>query len=202
MNRITTAVETVSITDIKAGDTVIRDSGERVTVAEVISCVPHLLTYRDTKGQDRLAFGDCALRVVQEKPEEPAEEPVWPDVDLIRIIRGKENGNCIDGSLAYRIDGGRGFRLLDGPRVEYCVVHDFDGDAIFEWEEVVPVAKSAILASLGTPTEDDEPENDTDDVDDEEETEDEDDCDGSCLACIIMRLITAAAAGKGKEDEK
>lgn len=197
MNRITTTVETVSITDIKAGDTILRDGGERITVTEVISCVPHLLTYRDAKGQDRLAFGDCALRVV---PEEPAEEPVWPDADLIRIIRGKENGNRIDGSLAYRIDGGHGFRLLDGPRVEYCVVHDFDGDAIYEWEEVVPVAKSAILASLGTT--DDDTEDDTDDVDDEEETEDEDDCDGSCLACIIMRLITAAAAGKGKEDEK
>lgn len=196
-----TTVETVSIADIKAGDTILRDGGERVTVAEIIRCVPHLLTYRDTKGQERLAFGDCALRVVPEKPEEPAEEPVWPDVDLIRIIRGKENGNCIDGSLAYRIDGGHGFRLLDGPRVEYCVVDDFVGDAIYEWEEVVPVAKSAILASLGT-TDDDEPENNTDDVDDEEETEDEDDCDGSCLACIITRLITAAAAGKGKEDEK
>lgn len=193
-----TTVETVSIADIKAGDTILRDGGERVTVAEIIRCVPHLLTYRDTKGQERLAFGDCALRVVPEKPE----EPVWPDVDLIRIIRGKENGNCIDGSLAYRIDGGHGFRLLDGPRVEYCVVHDFDGDAIYEWEEVVPVAKSAILASLGTPTEDDEPEDDTDDVDDEEETEDEDECDGSCLACIIARLLSAAAAGKGKEGEE
>lgn len=200
MTRITTTVETVSITDIKAGDTILRDGGERVTVTEVISCVPHLLTYRDAKGQDRLAFGDCALRVVPEKLEEPAEEPVWPDVDLIRIIRGTENGNCIDGSLAYRIDGGHGFRLLDGPRVEYALVHDFDGDAIYEWEEVVAVAKSAILASLGTT--DDDTEDDTDDVDDEEETEDEDDCDGSCLACIIMRLITAAAAGKGKEDEK
>ena len=197
MTRITTTVETVSITDIKAGDTILRDGGERITVTEVISCVPHLLTYRDAKGQDRLAFGDCALRVVPEKPEEPAEEePVWPDADLIRIIRGTENGNRIDGSLAYRIDGGHGFRLLDGPRVEYALVHDFDGDAIYEWEEVVAVAKSAILASLGT-TDDD-----TEDVDDEEETEDEDDCDGSCLACIIMRLITAAAAGKGKEDEK
>lgn len=193
-----TTVETVSIADIKAGDTILRDGGERVTVAEIIRCVPHLLTYRDTKGQERLTFGDCALRVVPEKPE----EPVWPDVDLIRIIRGKENGNCIDGSLAYRIDGGHGFRLLDGPRVEYSLVHDFDGDAIYEWEEVVPVAKSAILASLGTPTEDDEPEDDTDDVDDEEETEDEDECDGSCLACLIMRLIASAAASKDKEDEK
>ena len=192
-----TTVETVSIADIKAGDTILRDGGEHVTVAEVIRCVPHLLTYRDTKGQERLTFGDCALRVVPEKPE----EPVWPDVDLIRIIRGKENGNCIDGSLAYRIDGGHGFRLLDGPRVEYSLVHDFDGDAIYEWEEVVPVAKSAILASLGT-TDDDEPENNTDDVDDEEETEDEDDCDGSCLACIIMRLIASAATGKDKEGEE
>lgn len=193
MTRITTTVETVSITDIKAGDTVIRDGGERVIVSEIISCVPHLLTYRDTKGQERLTFGDCALRVV---PEEPAEEPVWPGVDFIRIIRGTENGNRIDGSLAYRIDGGHGFRLLDGPRVEYALVHGFPGDAIFEWEEVVPVAKSAILAGLGT--EDDEPEDD----DDEEETEDEDECDGSCLACIIMRLLTAAAAGKGKEGEE
>ena len=200
MTRITTTVETVSITDIKAGDTILRDRGERVTVAEVISCVPHLLTYRDAKGQERLTFGDCALRVVPEKPEEPAEEPVWPDADLIRIIRGKENGNRIDGSLAYRIDGGHGFRLLDGPRVEYALVHGFPGDAIYEWEEVVPVAKSAILAGLGT--EDDEPEDDTDDVDGEEGTEDEEECDGSCLACIITRLITAAAAGKGKEDEK
>lgn len=195
-----TTVETVSIDDIKEGDTIIRDSGERSVVAEVISCVPFLLRYRDTNGTEHHSFSGCALRVV---PDEPAEEePVWPDVDLIRIIRGKENGNCIDGSLAYRIDGGHGFRLLDGPRVEYCVVHDFDGDAIYEWEEVVPVAKSAILASLGTPTEDDEPENNTDDVDDEEETEDEDECDGSCLACLFMRLISSAAAGKGKEDEE
>ena len=195
MTRITTTVETVSITDIKAGDTILRDRGERVTVAEVISCVPHLLTYRDAKGQERLTFGDCALRVVPEKPEEPAEEPVWPDADLIRIIRGKENGNRIDGSLAYRIDGGHGFRLLDGPRVEYALVHGFPGDAIYEWEEVVPVAKSAILAGLGT--EDDEPEDDTDDVDGEEGTEDEEECDGSCLACILMRVLTMAA---GKED--
>ena len=76
------------------------------------------------------------------------------------------------------------------------MVHGFPSDAIFEWEEVVPVAKSAILAGLGT--EDDEPEDDdTDDVDGEEETEDEDDCDGSCLACILMRVLTMAA---GKED--
>lgn len=200
MTRITTTVETVSITDIKAGDTILRDGGERITVTEVISCVPHLLTYRDAKGQDRLAFGDCALRVVPEKPEESAEEPVWPDADLIRIIRGTENTIRVDGSLADRTEEGY-YRLLTGPRKHAAIMKGVECDSIEEWEEVVPVAKSAILAILGT-TDDDEPENNTDDVDDEEETEDEDDCDGSCLACIITRLITAAAAGKGKEDEK
>lgn len=197
-----TTVETVSITDIKEGDTILDGDGERIVVETITSCSPHRLAYQDAEGYGRLVLLDCVLRVVPDEPaeEESDEEPVWPDADLIRIIRGKENGNCIDGSLAYRIDGGHGFRLLDGPRVEYALVHDFDGDAIYEWEEVVAVAKSAILASLGTT--DDDTEDDTDDVDDEEETEDEDDCDGSCLACIIMRLITAAAAGKGKEDEK
>lgn len=203
MTRITTTVETVSITDIKAGDTVIRDGGERVTVSEIISCVPHLLTYRDTKGQERLTFGDCALRVVPDEPaeEESAEEPVWPDADLIRIIRGTENTIRVDGSLADRTEEGY-YRLLTGPRKHAAIMKGVEGDSIEEWEEVVPVAKSAILAGLGTT--DDDPENDgePEDVDDEEETEDEDECDGSCLACIIMRLITAAAAGKGKEDEK
>nr|DAQ81774.1 MAG TPA: hypothetical protein [Caudoviricetes sp.] len=199
-----TTVEAVSIDDIKAGDTILGVDAKRFVVKTIISCDPHCLQYRDTGGMTRWVFSEHALCVVPDEPteEETAEEePVWPDADLIRIIRGTENGNRIDGSLAYRIDGGHGFRLLDGPRVEYALVHDFDGDAIYEWEEVVAVAKSAILASLGT-TDDDEPENNTDDVDDEEETEDEDDCDGSCLACIITRLITAAAAGKGKEDEK
>lgn len=196
MTRITTTVETVSITDIKAGDTILRDRGEHVTVAEVIRCVPHLLTYRDTKGQERLTFGDCALRVVPEKPE----EPVWPDADLIRIIRGTENTIRVDGSLADRTEEGY-YRLLTGPRKHAAIMKGVECDSIEEWEEVVPVAKSAILASLGT-TDDDEPENNTDDVDDEEETEDEDECDGSCLACIIARLLSAAAAGKGKEDEK
>lgn len=201
MTRITTTVETVSIANVEAGDTILGSDGERIVIETVTSCVPHRLYYRDSKGQHRSFPTDCVLRVVPEKPEEPAEEPVWPDADLIRIIRGTENGNRIDGSLAYRIDGGHGFRLLDGPRVEYALVHGFPSDAIYEWEEVVPVAKSAILAGLGT--EDDEPEDDdTDDVDGEEETEDEDDCDGSCLACIIMRLLTAAAAGKDKEGEE
>lgn len=196
MTRITTTVETVSITDIKEGDTLLDGDGERIVVKTITSCSPHRLRYQDAEGENRCVLLDCVLRVV---PEETAEEePVWPDADLIRIIRGTENGNRIDGSLAYRIDGGHGFRLLDGPRVEYAVVHGFPSDAIFEWEEVVPVAKSAILASLGTPTEDDEPENDTDDVDGEE-TEDEDDCDGSCLAGFIARLLVTAVSKEGEE---
>ena len=192
MTRITTTVETVSIAHVKEGDVLLNSGGERIIVAEVTSCVPHRLAYKDNEGTNRWVLSDCALRVV---PEEPAEEePVWPDADLIRIIRGTENGNRIDGSLAYRIDGGHGFRLLDGPRVEYALVHGFPSDAIFEWEEVVPVAKSAILTDLGTPTEE-EPEDDN--TDDDAESEDEEECDGSCLACILMRVLTMAA---GKED--
>lgn len=194
MTRITTTVETVSIANVEAGDTILGSDGERIVIETVTSCVPHRLYYRDSKGQHRSFPTDCVLRVV---PEEPAEEePVWPDADLIRIIRGTENGNRIDGSLAYRIDGGHGFRLLDGPRVEYALVHGFPSDAIYEWEEVVPVTKSAILAGLGTPTEE-EPEDEDTNADEEEGTEDEDECDGSCLACILTRLFAAVA---GKED--
>ena len=190
-----TTVETVSIADIKAGDTILRDGGERVTVAEVIRCVPHLLTYRDTKGQERLAFGDCALRVVPEKPE----EPVWPDADLIRIIRGTENTIRVDGSLADRTEEGY-YRLLTGPRKHACIMKGVECDSIEEWEEVVPVAKSAILATLGTT--DDDPENDDAESESEGEAEDEEECDGSCLACLFMRLIASAAAGKDKEGEE
>ena len=193
MTRITTTVETVSITDIKEGDTLLDGDGERIVVKTITSCSPHRLRYQDAEGENRCVLLDCVLRVV---PEEPAEEPVWPDADLIRIIRGTENGNRIGGSLAYRIDGGYGFRLLDGPRAEYALVHGFPSDAIFEWEEVVPVAKSAILAGLGT--DDDEPEDDdTDDVDGEEETEDEGECDGNCLAGFIARLLVTTV---GKES--
>lgn len=126
---------------------------------------------------------------------------MWPDADFIRIIRGTENGDRIDGSLAFRINSLYRFILLDGPKAGSCVLPDCEGDAIFEWEEVVPVSKSAILAGLGTPTEDDEPENDTDDVDDEE-TEDEDEDDGTCPFCTFMRLISSAATGKDKEGEE
>lgn len=194
-----TTVETVSIADIKAGDTILDGDGERIVVETITSCSPHRLAYQDAEGNGRLVLLDCVLRVVSEEPAE--EELVWPDADLIRIIRGTENTIRVDGSLADRTEEGY-YRLLTGPRKHACIMKGVECDSIEEWEEVVPVAKSEILASLGTPTEDDEPENNTDDVDDEEETEDEDDCDGSCLACLFMRLITAAAAGKGKEGEE
>ena len=195
-----TTVETVRNADIKAGDTILRESGDRTVVAEVTSCAPFLLRYRDTNGTERYSFSDCALRVV---PDEPAaEEPVWPGVDFIRIIRGTENGDRIDGSLAHRIGSQRSFRLLDGPKVGSCVVLDFEGDAIFEWEEVVAVSKSAILTDLDTLTENEPEDDDTNTNDDDEEgTEDEEECDGSCLACILMRVLTMAA-GKDKEGEE
>ena len=137
------------------------------------------------------------LRVVPEQPEELAEEkPVWPDADLIRIIRGTENGIRIDGSLAARLDGVRGFRLIDGPKAGHGVLPTFDGDAIFEWEEVVPVAKSAILAGMGaTTTDDDNPEGD-----DEPEDEEDHDCDGTCPVCMFLRLISAVANGKQDKE--
>lgn len=189
-----TTVETVSIADIKAGDTILDGDGERIVVETITSCSPHRLAYQDAEGNGRLVLLDCVLRVVSEEPAE--EELVWPDADLIRIIRGTENTIRVDGSLADRTEEGY-YRLLTGPRKHACIMKGVECDSIEEWEEVVPVAKSEILASLGTPTEDDDSESES-----EDEAEDEDDCDGSCLACIIMRLITAAAAGKDKEDEK
>ena len=196
-----TTVETVSIADIKEGDTILRDGGARTVVAEITSCLPFLLRYRDTNGTERYSFSDCALRVVPDDTEEETaeEEPVWPDADFIRIIRGTEDGDRIDGSLAFRINSLCRFSLLDGPKAGSCVLPAYDGDAIFEWEELVPVTKSASLTDLGTPTEDDEPE---DDAESEEEAEDEeeDECDGSCLACTIMRLIAAAANIRDPEE--
>jgi hypothetical protein len=199
----TTTVETVSITDIKEGDTLLDGDGERIVVKTITSCSPHRLRYQDAEGENRCVLLDCVLRVVPEEPteEEPAEEPVWPDADFIRIIRGTEDGDRIDGSLAFRINSLYRFSLLDGPKAGSCVLPSYDGDAIFEWEEVVPVSKSAVLAGLGTPTED-EPEDDDTESEDEAEDEEEDECDGSCLAYIITQLLSAAAAGKGKEDEE
>lgn len=192
-----TTVETVSITDIKAGDTILDGDGERIVVETITSCSPHRLAYQDAEGNGRLVLLDCVLRVVSEEPAE--EELVWPDADLIRIIRGTENTIRVDGSLADRTEEGY-YRLLTGPRKHACIMKGVECDSIEEWEEVVPVAKSEILASLGTPTEDDEPENDDSESESEDEAEDEDDCDGSCLACLFMRLIAAAANQRESEE--
>lgn len=200
-NKIT--VEIIPATQLEEGDILLRDGGDTVTVSEILIRGTNHVSFRDEDGGPLPFYASRdVFRVVPEQQEEPAEEePVWPDADFIRIIRGTEDGDRIDGSLAFRINSLYRFRLLDGPKAGSCVLPSYDGDAIFEWEEVVAVAKSAILAGLGTPTED-EPEDDTDDVDDEEETEDEDEDDGTCPFCTFMRLISSAAAGKDKEGEE
>ena len=187
-----TTVETVSIDDIKEGDTLLDGDGERIVVKTITSCSPYRLRYQDAEGENRLVLLDRVLRVVPDEPTE--EEPVWPDADFIRIIRGTENGVPIDGSLAFRINGGRGFRLLDGPRADSSVLAIYEGDAILGGEEAVPVSKPAVPAAPGPPTEDD----DTDDTDSEDE--DEEECDGSCLACTFMRLIAAVANRRESEE--
>ena len=202
-NKIT--VEIIPATQLEEGDILLRDGGDTVTVSEILIRGTNHVSFRDEDGGPLPFYASRdVFRVVPEQQEEPAEEePVLPNADFIRIIRGTESGDRIDGSLAHRMGSLRRFILLDGPRAGAVVGPTFEGDAIFEWEEVVAVAKSAILAGLGTPTEDDEPENDTDDVDDEEtEDEDEDEDDGTCPFCTFMRLISSAATGKGKEDEE
>lgn len=202
-NKIT--VEIIPATQLEEGDILLRDGGDTVTVSEILIRGTNHVSFRDEGGGPLPFYASRdVFRVVPEQQEEPAEEePVWPDADFIRIIRGTEDGDRIDGSLAFRINSLYRFSLLDGPKAGSCVLPSYDGDAIYEWEEVVPVAKSTILAGLDTPTEDDEPENDTDDVDGEEtEDEDEDDCDGTCPFCTFMRLISSAATGKDKEDEE
>lgn len=65
----------------------------------------------------------------------------WPDKPFIRIIRGTEYDEPIDGSLAVREESGGGrYLLISGPRVSSSVDPVCTRtDAIDEWEEVVPV---------------------------------------------------------------
>lgn len=64
----------------------------------------------------------------------------WPDKPFIRIIRGREYGEPIDGSLAIREGSGGRYLLVSGPRVTRSVDPICTRiDAIDEWEEVVPV---------------------------------------------------------------
>lgn len=64
----------------------------------------------------------------------------WPGKPIIRIIRGREYGEPIDGSLAVRKDPGGTYLLVSGPRVHSSVDPACTRtDSIDEWEEVVPV---------------------------------------------------------------
>lgn len=67
----------------------------------------------------------------------------WPDKPLIRIIRGAEYEEPIDGSLAVREDPGGEYFLVSGPRAKNTVDPTCTlTDSIDEWEEVtfVPTA--------------------------------------------------------------
>lgn len=67
----------------------------------------------------------------------------WPDKSLIRIIRGAEYEESIDGSLAVREDPGGEYFLVSGPRAKNTVDPTCTlTDSIDEWEEVtfVPTA--------------------------------------------------------------
>lgn len=67
----------------------------------------------------------------------------WPDKPLIRIIRGAEYEEPIDGSLAVREDPGGEYFLVSGPRAKNTVDPTCAlTDSIDEWEEVtfVPTA--------------------------------------------------------------
>lgn len=64
----------------------------------------------------------------------------WPDKPFIRIIRGTEDGEPIQGSLAIREESEGRYLLVSGPRVNNSVDPVCTRtDAIDEWEEVVPV---------------------------------------------------------------
>lgn len=64
----------------------------------------------------------------------------WPDKPFIRIIRGTEYGEPIQGSLAIREEPESRYLLVSGPRVNNSVDPVCTRtDAIDEWEEVVPV---------------------------------------------------------------
>ena len=69
----------------------------------------------------------------------------WPDKPLIRIIRGREYGKPIDGSLAVRGDSGGGYLLVSGPRAKNTVnpVCTWT-DSIDDWEEVTVVPSASL----------------------------------------------------------
>ena len=69
----------------------------------------------------------------------------WPDKPLIRIIRGREYGEPIDGSLAVREDPGGEYLLVSGPRAKNTVDPACTRtDSIDDWEEVTAVPSAAL----------------------------------------------------------
>lgn len=69
----------------------------------------------------------------------------WPDKPLIRIIRGREYGEPIDGSLAVREDPGGGYLLVSGPRAKNTVdPARTRTDSIDDWEEVTVVPSASL----------------------------------------------------------
>lgn len=69
----------------------------------------------------------------------------WPDKPLIRIIRGREYGEPLDGPLAVREDQGGGYLLVSGPRAKNTVSPACTlTDSIDDWEEVTVVPTAAL----------------------------------------------------------
>ena len=69
----------------------------------------------------------------------------WPTAPLIRIIRGTEYEEPIDGSLAVREDPGGEYLLVSGPRAKNTVDPVCARtDSIDEWEEVTAVPTAAL----------------------------------------------------------
>ena len=69
----------------------------------------------------------------------------WPTAPLIRIIRGTEYEEPIDGSLAVREDPGGEYLLVSGPRAKNTVDPVCARtDSIDKWEDVTPVPTAAL----------------------------------------------------------
>jgi len=69
----------------------------------------------------------------------------WPDKPLIRIIRGREYEEPIDGSLAVREDPGGEYFLVSGPRAKNTVDPVCTRtDSIDDWEEVTVVPAASL----------------------------------------------------------
>ena len=62
----------------------------------------------------------------------------WPDKPLIRIIRGEMSGKPITNKIAARTEKGN-FAIAN----RLCV-NNYDGDRIYEWEEVTAVPTAAL----------------------------------------------------------